>query len=229
MRKIYLLSLLLIFVISDALSQNNTIGATGPVGIGTTTPATGVYLHVNRNASGNYNPLLLLQDGLSGGFTQFGLKATAKTFHIGVGNTGASFGLSDKFFIWDQLALAPRLVIDGSGSVGIGTTSINNTYKLFVEGAIRSRKVKVDQATWPDYVFDFSYRLRSLEEVQQYISQHKHLPDVPSADEIQSEGLDLGETQAVLLRKIEELTLYLIAQDKKIAALEQAVKQLAGQ
>ncbi len=212
-----------------SIAQTNVIGSTGAVGIGTTSPSTGVYLHVNRNVTGNYYPLLLLEDGLGGGFTQLGIKGTGRTFHIGVGNTGASFGLSNKFFIWDQNANSPRLVIDANGSVGIGTTSINNTYKLFVEGAIRARKLKIDQLTWPDYVFHVAYELRSLPEVERYIHIHHHLPDVPSAAEIEQEGLDVGETQAILLRKIEELTLYLIDQNKAMIKIQDEVIDLKRQ
>jgi len=206
--------LLCICTLSNA--QSNQIASTGPIGIGTTSPIAGSWLHIYRNASGNYNPLMMLQDALSGGFTQFGLKATGRTFHVGVGNTGASFGLSDKFYIWDQNATLPRLVIDGNGSVGIGTTDINSTYKLFVEGAIRTRKVTVDQSTWPDYVFNRKYELLSLQQVEQYIAENNHLPEVPSAEDVKENGSDLGDMQAVLLKKIEELTLYIIAQNKKI-------------
>jgi hypothetical protein len=88
--------------------------------------------------------------------------------------------------------------------------------KLWVNGDMLSKKVKVTQTGWPDYVFEKAYHLPSLAEVEKYIQQHKHLPDVPSAAEIEKNGLDLGDNQAVLLKKIEELTLYAIDQDKKI-------------
>jgi hypothetical protein len=107
-----------------------------------------------------------------------------------------------------------------NGNVGIGTTSITDAgYKLYVETGIRTRKVKVDQATWPDYVFYDGYKLPPLPEVESFIKKNNHLPGVPSAAEVKKEGLDLGEGQAVLLKKIEELTLYVIEQNKKIATL----------
>lgn len=222
------IAILLVAVIAlrPAFSQTNVIGSTGAVGIGITTPSAGTWLHVYRKVTGNYNPLLILQDSLAGGFTQMALKGTARTFHIGVGNSGASFGLSNKFFIWDQNASLPRLVIDANGSMGIGTTNIDNSHKLFVEGAIRCRKLKVDQDSWPDYVFDTSYAFRSLPELEQYISIHKHLPDVPSAQTIAAQGVDVGETQATLLRKIEELTLYVIEQNKTMIEQRQRIEQL---
>lgn len=113
------------------------------------------------------------------------------------------------------------LRITPSGQVGIGTAYVatnfeDASYKLFVEGNIKARKIKVDAANWADYVFEDSYKLPPLKEVEQFIKTHKHLPDVPSANEVKEKGLDLGENQVVLLKKIEELTLYVIDQNKKM-------------
>lgn len=118
-----------------------------------------------------------------------------------------------------------RMRIGANGNVGIGTTAISN-FKLSVEGNIRARKVRVDPDVWADYVFENNYNLRPLKEVEQYIQQEKHLPDVPSAAEIKKEGLDVGDNQAVLLRKIEELTLYVIQQQKQLEAQQQKIELL---
>ena len=110
------------------------------------------------------------------------------------------------------------------GAVGIGTTNINDaSYKLFVEKGIRTRKLKVDAPsfTWPDYVFHKDYKLPSLEEIEKYIKLNKHLPGIPSAKDVQKNGIDLGDNQALLLKKIEELTLYIIELNKKVSLLEQ--------
>ena len=112
-----------------------------------------------------------------------------------------------------------------SGNFLIGHAKDQAGYKLQVEGSIRTRKVRVDQDTWADYVFENNYQLRSIKELEQYIQQQKHLPDVPSAAEVKKEGLDLGDNQALLLKKIEELTLYVIEQNKKIEALQKLVLQ----
>jgi hypothetical protein len=117
-----------------------------------------------------------------------------------------------------------QMRIGANGNVGIGTTSIAS-YKLSVNGNIRTRKVRVDQDTWADYVFENNYQLRPINELERYIQVEKHLPDVPSAAEVKKEGLDLGDNQAVLLKKIEELTLYVIEQNKKIEALQKMVLQ----
>lgn len=112
-----------------------------------------------------------------------------------------------------------------SGNVGIGTTT-TGSYKLAVEGTIGARRIKVTQELWADYVFDSSYQLAPLQQVEHFIQQNKHLPDVPSAAAVKKDGLDLGDNQAVLLKKIEELTLYIIAQNKKLEAVCQEVKEL---
>ena len=116
------------------------------------------------------------------------------------------------------------LIASQHGNVGIGTTNITGTgYKLYVDGNIRTRRVRVDQDTWADYVFESNYKLRPIQEVEQYIQKEKHLPDVPSAAEVKKEGLDLGDNQAVLLKKIEELTLYIIQLQKQVDVLEKKV------
>lgn len=107
-----------------------------------------------------------------------------------------------------------RFLITNAGNVGIGTTT-PGSYKLAVEGTIGARRVNVTQTNWADYVFETDYKLPTLAEVERFIKQHKHLPDIPTAREIEANGLDLGDSQAALLKKIEELTLYLIEQDKE--------------
>lgn len=123
------------------------------------------------------------------------------------------------------------LILHNSGQVGIGTSYSVTSFsdqatKFFVEGGVKARKVKVDQSTWSDYVFYPTYKLLPLNEVESYIKQYQHLPDIPSAAEVEKNGIDLGDTQAALLKKIEELTLYVIDQNKKIEILQQEVKTL---
>jgi hypothetical protein len=110
-----------------------------------------------------------------------------------------------------------------NGYVGIGTSNPDPTYKLSVNGIVRAKEVIVE-TNWADFVFDKNYRLRPLASVEQFIKTHKHLPDLPSAAEIQQGGAKMAELTTKMMQKIEELTLYSIAQEKRIRQLE---KQLS--
>lgn len=106
-----------------------------------------------------------------------------------------------------------------SGNVGIGTTTTGG-HMLAVEGSIGARRVKVESKSWADFVFKPTYELTSLKDVEAHINQHGHLKDIPSEAQVTEEGIDVAEMDAKLLQKIEELTLYLIEQNKKIEKLE---------
>ena len=104
------------------------------------------------------------------------------------------------------------------GNVGIGIESL--THRLEVNGTIRSKEVIVEAVNWPDYVFSKEYDLPSLTSIEKYISEHKHLPNIPSASEVEMNGQLLGETQKKMMEKIEELTLYIIQLEKRITQIE---------
>ncbi len=111
--------------------------------------------------------------------------------------------------------------LSSSGYVGIGT--INPTEKLDVNGTIRAKEVRIENTNWPDYVFSKNYQLPSLSEVSRHIEENKHLPGIPSAEEVAKEGVNLSEMNAKLLQKIEEMTLYMIQQQKEINELKQRI------
>ena len=125
---------------------------------------------------------------------------------------------------------------ESNGKIYIGSTATYPTttgnYKLFVEGGILTEKVKValrSTANWADYVFEKDYNLMPLENVEAYIAEHKHLPGIDSAEALAKDGLDLAEMQAKHMAKIEELTLYIIEQNKAIEKNTKDIKELQQQ
>ncbi|SMD37012.1 hypothetical protein SAMN04488029_3190 [Reichenbachiella faecimaris] len=138
---------------------------------------------------------------------------------------GQDLNFSASTFIKILTADVERLRILQNGSVGIGT-STTGTHKLAVEGSIGAREIKVEASGWSDFVFYDSYKLRSLEEVEEHINEKGHLPEIPSEAEVTENGVNLGEMDAKLLQKIEELTLYLIEQNKELKTANQRIEQL---
>jgi hypothetical protein len=156
------------------------------------------------------------------------------TFYKATGTNGY-LGVSELFFIhteatspyqgllassinnWDNNS--SNLCYTSNGKVGIGTNSPDE--KLTVKGKIHTQEIKVDMlgSLVPDYVFTKDYKLKTLPEVETYINENSHLPEIPSANEIEKNGLLLAEMSMSLLKKVEELTLYAIEQEKKTEKL----------
>jgi hypothetical protein len=111
-------------------------------------------------------------------------------------------------------------ISSGTNNVGIGIEFPAN--KLEVNGVIRSKEVLVEAINWPDYVFSENYKLPLLNDLEKFIRQNKHLPNIPSAATIETNGLLVGDTQKKMMEKIEELTLYIIELNKKVEQLEKA-------
>ncbi len=109
------------------------------------------------------------------------------------------------------------LVIKGDGKVGLGTYT--PSYDLDINGTARAKEIIVE-SNWADFVFEEDYELMPLEEVAEHIEKEKRLPGVKDAEEVQAKGASVGETQAMLLQKVEELTLYLIQQQEEISELK---------
>lgn len=102
-------------------------------------------------------------------------------------------------------------------------------FKLYVSSGIRTEQIKVDfKQSWPDYVFEKEYQVPSLEETKSYVEQHKHLPGVPSAAEVNQNGINLGQMDAILLQKLEEMTLQMIALNERLKKLEEENARLRG-
>ncbi|MCW5983041.1 MAG: hypothetical protein KIT09_33440 [Bryobacteraceae bacterium] len=145
----------------------------------------------------------------------------AVIWRSGNGNASLRFGSATNLTAgsWSE-----KMRIADSGNVGIGTG--NPQYKLAVNGVIGAKEVIVTNTGWPDYVFRPGYPLRPLSEVSAYIQAHRHLPDIPSQSEVEQQGIGVGDMQARLLAKVEELTLHLIRQDRENRELRRRVAQL---
>jgi hypothetical protein len=114
-----------------------------------------------------------------------------------------------------------------NGPVAVGTTAAPSGYELAVNGSALFVQATVQLfANWPDYVFKKEYQLPALTSLEQYINANHHLPDMPTAENVSANGLNLGDTQAKLLKKIEELTLYAIDQQKQIELLKDKLSSM---
>ncbi|URM35523.1 hypothetical protein [Flavobacterium anhuiense] len=138
-------------------------------------------------------------------------------------NMTGVYGNSLQFWAYDNLGCGTglcnnRFTIMDNGNVGIGQTNPNN--KLDVNGTIHSKEVKVDMTGWSDFVFKKEYNLPTIEEVEKHILEKGHLKNIPNEEEVLKNGINLGEMNAKLLQKIEEMTLYMIDQNKRMNKLE---------
>ena len=222
-----MLSLGTISTISHAQQWNGPANPNGPIW----RPG-GIALGFDPGGGGGAKPLLEIKRPLSGDeevllslrspfkeATSTIFQADTKRVYIG----GAA----------NKTSIVPDGVYDlavGCG-VAIGLNSLTERlptdYKLTVGGKILAEEVRIKLIKdWADYVFEPTYRLKTLPEVEAFIRTERHLPDIPSATEVVHAGIGLGEMQAKLLRKIEELTLHLIEQHKTIASLERKVAGL---
>jgi len=119
--------------------------------------------------------------------------------------------------------------MNSSGNVAIGTIDPQG-YMLAVNGSIIGTAMTVKSfSNWPDYVFKPAYKLAPLSEVARYISINHHLPEMPKASDVEKDGLNLGQINQTLVKKVEELTLYLIEKDKQIESQQQTIRQVQQQ
>jgi hypothetical protein len=215
-------------------AQTNTFPASGNVGIGTlgapwkltvVTTTTGDGL-LFATTSSPYNPhnLMLSTNLTPGGWNSLVQSGDHLILSQGTGVDAPDAG-GIVFGTWSGTGVGMRIAPNGNVGIGVGLPQD----RLAVNGGITAKKVTVTLVGWPDYVFQPDYALRPLAEVGRYIREHHHLPDLPSAGEIQQKGLNLGDDQALLLRKIEELTLYLLEQDKKLKEKDEQIGRLDAQ
>jgi len=205
MKNFALLAIALL-ITSTTIGQTNTypFPSTGSIGIGTTTPENGFKLDVN-------------------GLSSIGTSGSARLY-LGTMNASTAFIQSRNLSINQKLLFSGSAYNFDIGNVGIGIA--DPTEKLSVNGKIRAHEIKVETTGWPDFVFKPDYNNPSLLSVEKFIKMNGHLPDIPSAEIIEENGVNLGEMNKKLLQKIEELTLHLIRQEKEITELKRKTEKL---
>jgi len=202
-------------------AQNIHFAHTGNVGIGNNNPwaklhLVGTFLSSGQTANIDGRDLSFLPNSgqLLIGWNRS--KGDGETDFISNQGAGVRGGFS--FYNYSNDGHETHLMwIKGDGNVGIGTREISA--KLTVAGNIAAREVKVTVNAGADFVFHDNYNLKPLPELESFIKKNNHLPEIASAKEMESEGMNLSEMNIRLLQKIEELTLYVIKQQKDIEEL----------
>ena len=220
---------LLIFILSlsklcGQWTGTSPISTNSHVGIGTSTPTR--LLEISNNGGNAANIMLQLTNQYSGG----GLNEPTIRFDNGSNGTywdiGANVAGQEYFRIsykgWQSGGVQENILfMNGDGKIAMGDVPMPNGYRLFVKESILTEKLKIalsnNQVEWADFVFDDLYKLMPLSEVKQYIEAENHLPNMPSACELEEEGgIDVHKMLLMQQQKIEELYLYIIELEQKI-------------
>ncbi|MCO5949828.1 SlyX family protein [Mucilaginibacter flavidus] len=210
------------------------LGTTGNFGIGTVAPIAKLSVAVNttatdglfiQNSSNTTYGTFMAAGSAGGGFSNWANSMVLESVPVSTGGFVLSSYTGNITF--QTSSRTNRMTITSAGNVGIGTTTPDQA--LSVNGTVHSKAVVVDNSIFPDYVFNKTYALRPLSAVKTYIDLNHHLPEMPSAAEVAKNGQNLGEINTLLLKKVEELTLYMIEKDKQVKALEQQNEILVQQ
>jgi len=194
------------------------------VGIGTSSPMGKLHIH-----DATHNTTLYITPGS----TFSGDSATimfSEDHNATYGMYWMYDGAGNEMELWGKNSTTfygPHLTVKrNSGDVAIGN-NFANAYRLSVDGKIMCEEVRVSlEEDWPDYVFNKNYNLPTTRKLEKFIDANGHLPNIPSADEINDSGIEVGEMQRLMMEKIEELTLYIIEQQKHIEKLEGKISKI---
>jgi autotransporter adhesin len=227
------------------ISPPSIPGGIGNIGIGTSSPQAALDVVGNMNLKGNIslkgNITVNNREIISstGNFptdtTRWILDSvsvdTSNMYYAELGNIGIGTKHPKAYFhVQGGTSNNPdsSFLINRNGNVAIGAISVNDTFKLSVKGVIRADELLVYE-DWADFVFSPEYTLRPLDEVEHFIKDHQHLPDIPSAEQIRKNGLALAETQKLMMVKIEELTLYVLELKKQNDKLMEQITRLTAE
>ena len=219
------LSSLFITSYAQWIDGGTKITTTQNVGIGTTSPDFKLDILGNMRLTipSSSNPI-------------YGMDISAKSF-VSPTNAANSYYLRMRD-IGSGESAPDVFIVKGNRNIGIGTSSptqrldVSGNIKAdgaYINGIVYTNEVKVEATKWSDFVFDKDYKLPTLQEVENHINEHKHLPDIPSEAEVKENGVSLGEMQAKLLQKIEELTLYTIELNKTVKEQGEKIQKLEAE
>ncbi|MFC1753777.1 hypothetical protein ACFL96_10360, partial [Thermoproteota archaeon] len=214
-------------------ANNVVISDAGNIGIGTLTPSYNLHLMSNELA---IKPIFMLENTNGGACGEIRFRTNGysgspagmyEVVRIAPGYSGSGGG-SLTFIVKDQpqSSEVQALIIKGNGNIGIG---VEPTVKLEVNGTIKAKEINVPFDNWADYVFESSYPLMGFDELLSFINQNKHLPNIPSEQEIKEQGLSIAKIQSLQMQKIEENVLYILHLKNENNALKDELKSQASQ
>jgi hypothetical protein len=213
------------------LGITNDFFVSGKTGLGVTAPQEKLEVAGNIKATQN-----LLASGVMADSASFskGIQVGGDLITGGTISSNAIYTNTIKLSNGQSLNVGNDILFGGNAvmnqTLAIGTTNVPSGYLVAVKGKIIAEEIKVRKfETWPDYVFEKNYKLRSITELGQYIQANQHLPGIPSSKQVETEGVSVGEMQAKLLEKIEELTLYVVELQKQNEKLAKKVEKLENQ
>lgn len=216
-----------------------TLTPMGNFGLGTTSPNSRLHVSGNAYIDGTFTATRhtrigsdcqrltigkAIDCGLNSGTVYLGFNAQDSAHVWATQSNGSNNGGA---VIWANIfgdilfANIPSTNSNGSQAISENDLRSHINLKLGADGTLMAKEIKVTLTGWPDYVFDKGYNLMPLTETEQYIEANGHLPNVPSAAEVEADGMSVGEMNKVLLQKVEELTLYVIELQKQIDELKQ--------
>lgn len=210
---------------SNTAVERMRIDRSGYIGIRQTNPLQGLHVSTNILIDGVNSSILLGEAAGASTIGEYGIEydgvsSGVKGLNIwkpwGSHNGSGGQGFRNYIIFCND---------DGNVGIGVDPANINASYKLSVCGSIRAQGITVNTG-WCDFVFDKDYKLRSIEEVESFINTNGHLPEIPTTAEVEKNGVSLGDVQAKLLQKVEELTLYVIDLNKQNQKLQAQVNEL---
>jgi hypothetical protein len=218
----------------STISTTVDIGRTGNVAIGATTLPASTKFAVTGNVKILTGDLQVTESAANQGADITATDVTGKSLFM-TSQAGKGYLVTNNStmeLILGAGSFGQSMFLKPDGRVGIGTYCFPTDAKLAVGGIVMATEVRVKPMDgsgcfyWPDYVFASDYKLRSLKEVEAYILKNKHLPEIPSAKEIDENGISIGDMNARLLKKMEEITLYLIQLEKDNEKLKIQIEEL---